>query len=822
MLQKKIQWLYFFIFCLLGTTAWAQPTGKLAGYVRDARTQEALIGVAVKIDGTTLGAVTDINGYYKIVGIPTRTYNVTASYLGYSSLTKYDIIIASGNTLNLNFAIEEANTDLGEIEIKASPFTKKPETPNSIQTLSAQEVQSYPGGNNDIAKVVQSLPGVSGSVGFRNDLIIRGGAPNENVYYLDGVEIPNINHFATQGSAGGPVGMLNVSFIEDVSLNTSGFNARYDNPLSGVLQFKQRTGNQERTQGNFRLGASEAALTLEGPLGKANSNTTYIVSARRSYLQFLFKLIDLPFLPGYWDYQYKINHKIGTKDEISLVGLGSIDDFSFNPPKFRNDFTDEERSSYFEKLAILDRIPLLTQQSSTGGVTWKHLHDGGKGFFTLTASTNYLDNRAEKYDDNNPNNTLRFRLKSVETENKLRFEQTLFKGDWTFSYGAGLQRAYYKNSTYNLIQRAATAPDGSAIPEINVSFSNSLSFAKYGLFGQASRRFMNDKLNISVGLRTDGNSYTTDGNNLLKTLSPRLSASYAITNEWNINASLGRYHKLAPYTILGFKDNAGNAVNKGAGYISNNHAVIGVEYLPTPATRITVEGFYKNYNRYPVSLRDSISLANLGGDFGVLGNEAVASVGKNRTYGVEFLLQQKLTKNFYGILAYTYYFSEATAFDDVYRPTAWDNRHLISFTGGYKLPRNWEVGVRFRFLGKAPYTPIDSTASLARYSATGQEVLDYSRVNTLRSGAFNALDVRVDKKWNFKKWSLNLYLDIQNFYDSKNPTPPSFTLQRNPDGSIKTKDGQPYSPNQPLNALSSFIENTSGARLPTIGMIVQF
>uniref|UniRef100_UPI004048D696 TonB-dependent receptor plug domain-containing protein n=1 Tax=Roseivirga sp. TaxID=1964215 RepID=UPI004048D696 len=241
--------------------------------------------------------------------------------------------------------------------------------------LSREEIATYPGGNNDIAKVVQSLPGVSGSVGFRNDVIIRGGAPSENVYYLDGVEIPNINHFATQGSAGGPVGLLNVSFIEDVTLSTSAFAARYDNALSGVLQFNQRNGNSRNRNLNFRLGASEAALTFEGPLTLPKENeqakTTFIVSARRSYLQFLFKLIGLPFLPDYWDYQYKINHKIDDKNEINLIGIGSIDDFKVNTP---DDITEEQQ-------ATLDQIAIIKQWTSTVGISWKHKLESGFGAF---------------------------------------------------------------------------------------------------------------------------------------------------------------------------------------------------------------------------------------------------------------------------------------------------------------------------------------------------------------------------------------------------------------------------------------------------------
>jgi hypothetical protein len=796
--------------------AQAQVTGKISGYVRDARTQEALVGATVAIVGTTLGSSTDVNGYYTIASVATKTYTIAASLVGYKTLQKFDIVITSGNTVNLNFDLEETTSQLSEVEVTASPFVKLEETPNSIQSLGQQEIKSYPGGNNDIAKVVQSLPGVSGSVGFRNDVIIRGGAPNENVYYLDGVEIPNINHFATQGSAGGPVGMLNVSFIENVTLTTSSFPARYDNPLSGVLQFKQRTGNEERNQGNFRLGASEVAGTLEGPLLKGKRNTTYIISLRRSYLQFLFKLIDLPFLPSYWDYQYKVTHKFDNKNEISLIGLGSIDKFKLNPPK----------EASLEQLAILDGIPVNSQWSSTIGLTWKRLVKNG--YFQMALSGNYLNNEADKFDDNDEGNESkrRFRYRSVEDENKLRLEMNKFKGGWSFSYGGSAIHSRYTNATFNKLRNEVRDPNGNILqPGITIDYNSAISFYKFGAFTQVSRRLFKDQLNLSFGIRSDINTFLENGLNPLETLSPRLSASYALTPSVNINASAGRYYKIPPYTILGYRasDDSRTLLNKNNQYIRSDHLVAGLEFLPTSSTRITIEGFYKRYDNYPVSIQDSISLANLGGNFGVLGNEQTAGAGLGKTYGLEFFFQQKLTKNFYGVLAYTYYFSKFTGFDrSQFIPSAWDNRHLITFTGGYKFGRNWELGARFRYLGSAPYTPYDIQRSLYNYSVSGGGTLDYGRFNTERLPAFNAMDLRVDKKWNFKKWALDVYLDIQNVYSSTNESQPGFTLQRNPDNSIATTSGQPYDPANPTDAIPVILSSDDGAALPTIGLIVEF
>jgi len=798
------------LFFLLPAAGFAQGTGKLYGYVRDARTQQPVPGASVVLEGTTLGTATNEQGYYSLGNIPPRSYNVRASYVSYKTLTKFNVVLTSGNAAALDFDLEETASELGEVVVQASPFPKSIETPNSVQRLSETEIKSYPGGNNDVAKVVQSLPGVSGSVGFRNDVIIRGGAPNENVYYLDAVEVPIINHFATQGASGGPAGLINVSFIKDVTLTASGFPARYDNPLSGVLQFTQRTGNPERRQFNFRLSATEAAVTAEGPVVRKNPNTTFIASVRRSYLQLLFKAIGLPFLPSYWDYQYKVTHKVDDRNEINVVGVGSIDKLTLDPPTERK--KDETQADFLGRLAILDGIPTNRQWTTTAGVNWKRLIRDG--YFNLTLSKNVFSNGAEKYENDDPAQPARLRYRSVEDENKLRFDLSQSFGPWTVSYGAGAQYVQYRNETFNRITNAVLDGAGNEIaPAFTVDYRTALAFWRVGAFGQLSGSFLDDRLSASLGVRADGNTYTTGGLNPAETFSPRLAASYALTRGWNVNASLGRYYKLPPYTILGFRapESGNGLVNRDAKYIRSDHAVAGLEFLPSTATRVTVEGFYKRYGNYPVSVRNGISLANLGGDFAVLGNEAIRSVGLGRSYGVEFLLQQKLTKNFYGILAYTLYRSRFSG-EDRGRlvPSAWDNRHLVSFTGGYKFPRNWELGTRFRYQGGRPYTPVDSVATLRDYAATGATVLDYSQLNARRLSAFNALDVRLDKKWNFKGWFLNVFLEVQNLYNSADPEAPSYTLARDDNGTV-IDPAQLYG-----------LPPGDSTVVPTIGIIVEF
>ncbi len=780
--------IFLYFHCLAGAPClFAQSMGQLSGYVRDTRTQEPLIGATVFLENTSLGGTTNVNGFYTIENIPPQTYNVTASYVGYQSATRYNVVIRSAGNPALNVELQETADQLNEVVVEASPFEKSSETPNSIQRLSQEEIATYPGGNNDIAKVVQSLPGVSGSVGFRNDVIIRGGAPNENVYYLDGVEIPNINHFATQGSAGGPVGLLNVSFIEGVTLSTSSFPAQYDNVLSGVLQFDQRNGNAQERRGNFRLGASEAALTLEGPLwmpaDDSLARTTFIASVRRSYLQFLFKLIDLPFLPDYWDYQYKINHQIDDRNEIYLTGIGSIDDFSINPPQ---EATQEQQ-------AILEQVPIIRQWTSTLGLSWRKRFRQGKGFMRTTLSGNILHNDFRQFADNEAQTGLLFNNNSTEDENKLRFEITRFLNAWTLSSGFLAQHSRYSNTTTD---------------EINaVAYTTTTRFYRFGLFSQVSRPFLKERLNASLGIRADGNTFTDDGMDVSQTLSPRLSLSYWLAPRWTLNASVGRYYKIPPYTLLGFKDSQGNYANRDARYIRSNHWVTGLEYLPRKSTRITIEGFFKRYAYYPVSVRKGVSLANLGGDFEVLGNEDVVSNGRGRAYGVELLLQQKLNRNFYGILAYTLYWSAFTGLEkDLYIPSVWDNRQLITFTGGYKLPRNWEAGLRMRYLGSTPYAPVDLEASAATYPTLLKE---YNRLGDVRLAPFNQTDIRIDKKWNFAQWTLNLFVEIQNVFGSALPQPPTYTLQRD-------DNGQVLMPQQ----LIEVTEVNNSARVPTLGLVI--
>lgn len=793
-----------FLFSLIAS-ANAQ-TGIIKGRISNKINNEAVGFANIAIPNTSKGASSDIDGNFVIEGLEPGLYNVSASFLGFKDVTLYEIQVSTAKPAIVNIEMEENTENLEEIVIKASPFIKTEESPVSLRTIGVAEIQRNPGGNRDISKVVQSLPGVTSTANFRNDLIIRGGAPNENRFYLDDVEVPNINHFATQGASGGPVGLINVSFIREVDFYSGAFPANRGNALSSVFNFKQVDGRDDRIGVTGMVGSSDAGITVEGPM---SDKTTFLFSARRSYLQFLFKAIGLPFLPTYTDFQTKIKYKIDQKNEIYFIGLGAIDDFELN-----FDANDTETQQF-----ILDQLPVNSQWNYTNGLVYKHYQD--KGFLTFVLSRNMLNNEAFKYfqnDDSDPSNLI-LNYKSQEIENKFRAEQTLRTGAYKFNYGVGLEYVKYNNSTFNRIFTAVGAQ--------TVDYFTELNLTKYNFFAQASRKFMDERLILSLGLRADGNSYSDDMNNPLKQLSPRFSLAYAFTEKLSFNFNTGIYYQLPPYTILGYQED-GALVNKenDVSYIQSTHFVGGLEYNTASSSKITLEGYYKAYSDYPFLVRNQISLANLGGDFGVIGNEPVTSSSEGRSYGLELLYQQRLYKGYYGIAAYTLGWSEFKDQNEVFVPTSWDSRHILNLTLGKKFGKNWEAGINWRFQSGLPFTPFADDSSLVQsWNVNNGPIRDFTQLNTERNDALNQVDIRVDKKWFFDQWSLNVYLDLENVFGAS--IAGEVLLLDRP----TNDDGQPIgggvieNPSDPFpiqRYRTKFIDDAQGNLLPSIGLMVEF
>ena len=798
----KIKFILYFVLCSIVSFAQSNEDGVIQGQIVNAKNNQAVPFANVVVYQTSIGSATDLNGNFRLKGISPGFIRLQVSAVGFETYFSGDIMITRAKEVNINIALSEANIALDEVVVKPSAFKKDSESPVSLRVIGLQEIERIPGANRDISRVIQSFPGVAYTPAQRNDVIVRGGGPSENSFFLDDVEIPNINHFATQGASGGPVGIINVDFVRGLNLYTGAFPANRGDALSSVLEFKQKDGNKEKLEVQGTLGSSELALTLDGPI---SNKTTFILSVRRSYLQFLFKLLELPFLPTYNDAQFKVKTKINGKNELILIGLGALDQSRLNL-----DANETEDQQY-----ILNYIPEDDQSGYTVGAVYKHYRQ--KSYDTWVLSRNYLKNKSIKYQNNIENDSLKILdYDSEEIENKFRYENTTrTDNNYKIEFGFGFEHARYTNDTYR--------KDYNGL----IDYDTALDLFKYSVFGQISKGLLQDNLTLSLGVRADANTYSSSMNNLLDQLSPRFSVSYKIVPKCFVNFNMGRYYQLPAYTTLGYSNAQGDFINKqnGLKYISADHLVLGVEYLPAQQSQISVEAFYKNYRNYPFSVNDSIALANKGADFGVFGDEEVLSIAEGRSYGLELLVRTKDVWKINTIISYTLVRSEYKQIDkdlnvtSDFIPTSWDNKHLLNITATRALKRTWQVGLKWRFVGGSPYTPTDlyKTSLIEAWDIQGREYLDYSKFNTKRLKNFHQLDIRIDKQFFYNRWSLMLYLDIQNVYNFKADQPSRYVPQSDSEGNYLV---DPSNPNQYL--LKIIDTEGGGTILPSIGIIVQF
>lgn len=770
--------------------------GTIRGRIYNSKTNEPLEFANIIIQGTNIGSTSDLDGNYIFTGIDPGFKQLVVSLVGFQTTLSPEIQVQGNQTTFLDIPVNETTQVLNEFVVKRNPNAKKIESPLSVTNIGVQEIEKSAGVNRDVSKLIQTLPGVAVTDPNRNDLIVRGGGPSENVFYLDGIEIPVINHFTTQGSSGGVVGIINPDFVQDISFYTGAYPANRTNALSSVMEIRQREGNKERVQGKLSIGASDAAFTLDGPIGEKSN---FIISARQSYLQLLFSVIGLPFLPTYNDFQVKYKIDFDKKNQLTLLGIGAIDDMTLNLG-IKN---PTEAQTY-----LLSYLPVYKQWNYTVGAVFKHFSDNH--FDTWVLSRNMLRNSSFKYKDNDESLGKISDYTSDEIENKFRFEQNYPGGNIKFSWGAGATLSRYTNATSRLVYFNNNVN--------NLNYSTDINLFGYQAFAQASDDFLDERLKLSLGVNFVGNNYNNNMSNPLNQLSPRLSATYELTENINLNANIGRYAMRPAYTTLGYRDIATDALvnqNENLRYTISNQAIAGFEFQRGRQLRLTVEGFYKQYQYYPFSVSDGLSTASKGTNFGQVGDEEIISTGKGRAYGVEFLLKIMEMNNLNITATYTLFRSEFTNDKDEYIPSTWDTNQLLNLIASYKLPKNWNIAGRWRFSGGAPYSPINQNLSelKAAWDITNQPYIDYDNFNSLRLKPNHQLDIRIDKEFYFKKWLLNLYADVQNVYNYQAESTPIWT-NLSPDGIPQEKDADRYQLRQ--------IEAFAGTVLPTIGIIVKF
>lgn len=773
--------------------------GEIRGRVFNIETNEPIPFANIAISGTTIGSSSDMDGNFLFTGINPGFVRLEVFSVGFERTITDELMVNNTRSTFVEIGIREIAVELAEVAVRASIFERNMESPVSLRRIGIQEIERSPGSNRDISRVIQSLPGVAFTPSFRNDVIIRGGGPSENRFFLDGIEIPTINHFSTQGSSGGPLGIINVDFIREVEMYSGAFPANRGNALSSVFEFRQISGNRERINTRATIGASDIALSLDGPL---TENTSIIFSARRSYLQFLFSLLELPFLPTYNGFQFKTNTRIGQNRELNIVGIGAIDNFRLNL----------DANETIEQQTTLDLLPVNNQWNYALGITYRIFRENGSDFFVL--SRNMLRNTAFKYPGNNETLPRTLDYVSDEIENKFRFERTTNVNNFRFNFGVGGEYAKFNADNNQLLFFDNQLREVSTFSEFDMF--------KWSAFGQATRSLFNNRLSLSLGVRADANNFSQSMSNMFEQISPRISASYQLAEDLFLSANMGRYYQMPSYVTLGFKNPAGVMINRenNLRYISVNHFVGGVEWRPLANSKLTLEGFYKNYGNYPFSVRDSIVIGSQSTDFGIFGNEEVVSTGTGRAFGTELYFRAEDLADFNVFLSYTFVRSEFRDISGNFVPSRWDNRHILILTALRELGNNWEIGFKWRFSGGSPYTPFDLEFSSRRdaWDAQNRPYFDYSRFNQNRFPSFHQLDIRIDRQFFFNNFSIMAYLDIQNVYNFQSRLNDTVVRERDANGQpivITDRDGvERYS-------LRS-IENLTGTVLPSIGLIFEF
>lgn len=789
-----MKYLSFLLFFLITPNLWAQKTAVLEGTVIDAQSREPLAYATIRILNDGSGQVADSLGRFRMELAP-GLYNLEASYAGYVALILHEVQVSTAKPLQLDIALAPQANELSTVEVRAEAFRRTSESPLSLHVNSVYEIERMPGATMDVSRFIRTLPGVTPRASFGYNLILRGGAANENRFYLDGVEIPAITHFTVQGTSGGPNGLINMRMLRKTELHTGAFPAGRPNALSSVLELYMREGRRDRLSGNFTLGATDWGVMLEGPMGKKSN---FMISARESYSQHMFEAIGLPVIPFYADAQYKQVVRFDPKNELTLIGLFAFDRYTLN--------LDAEISESL--LYNTGYIPEGTQLQYTGGAVYKHYLPNS--YYTLVASRSYFNNFAEKYRDNTylpEDQTLLYR--SIEAENRLRLEHKIHGDGREWNYGLSAEYDQISVDNFSFF----TYPDASVD---TLDYQGDLNLFRYGAFGSVSQSFAAGRGTLFAGLRIDASNYGRETSNPLDQLSPRLAASYAIAKNWTLNASTGIYYQLPPYVVLSYMEN-GDFVNRDrVGYMRSMQAGLGIDHTTESGYQVKLETFYKDYDNYPFLLLDSISLANANANYVLIGNQPASSTSAGRAYGVEFSVRQKFTKTYFWSLSYSFVVSQFQAEAGQYISSSWDNRHFGTAAVGKNFKGNWQVGLRWSFSGGSPYTPYDIDLSAQRgvWDLNRRGLSDFSRLNQERLPFYHQMDFRVDKQFNFKRWSLQVYIDVQNLYRSPIASIPYLTVER---------DGENNPLVDPLDSgryLTRIISSDTGRVLPSLGILL--
>jgi outer membrane receptor for ferrienterochelin and colicin len=625
--------------------------------------------------------------------------------------------------------------EMDAITVTGGYFSDVEDQPTSAVSFSFEEIRRAPGSAGDVSRIISGLPSLAKVNDQSNSLIVRGGSPAENAFFIDNIEIPNINHFPTQGTSGGPIGMVNVDFIRDVTFFTGGFTALYGDKLSSVMNISFREGNRSEFDGQLDLNFAGFGGVFEAPLlGRKGS---WLLSVRRSYLDLLVDQVDVgtDVAPRYGDIQGKLVFDIDPTHRLTLLGL------------FGDDHNSPDREAALENAMV--HYGNQDIYEGTGGVNWRALW-GGRGYSNTSVaytSTKFTENFRETNSDlpllRNRSHEQIFKFRNV---NHFRLSERS-----TIEFGAEVKHIV---TEYDNFYAEYTNALGDTIPEFRLDERSTANKAA-GFVSYIVRPLI--RLTTTLGLRAD---YFTLSENLH--LSPRISFSYRLTDRTSLNGSSGLFYQSLPLILL--NQNPGNRDLRDPMSV---HYILGVEHLISEDTKITVEAYRKDYDHFPLDPAQPglFVLDELFYQFGFFYSHSdLNDLGKARSHGVEMTVQKKLARDIYGMASIAYSRSRYRGGDGVWRDRVFDNRFVFGVEAGYKPSSLWEFSLRWIYAGGPPYTPFD----IQRSEELDRAVLDENRINEARYPDYHSLNLRFDKRFHFSGSNLVLYVSVWNAYDRKN------------------------------------------------------
>lgn len=728
------------------TPSWAQSqeesqerVGTIRGQVVDGESLMPMAGVAVTARSPHQAShptvVSGNDGRFILADVGVGTYTISASFMGFATSHVADVVVRSSRITFVEIALNPAPIEMEGIVVTGGYFSTEKEEATSRTSYSGEEIRRAPGSAGDVSRIFMTLPSVAKVSDDSNGLAVRGGSPSENAFFVDNIEIPNINHFPSHGSSSGPIGLLNTDLIQNATFHTGGFASRYGNRLSSVMDIELRDGNREEFDAQLDINFAGFGAVAEGPLGRGKGS--YLASFRRSFLDLLVDAIgtETDVAPRYSDATVKLAWDLSDRHRLVTLGVLGLDDIAAT------------QTAAVEN----DRIVYGDQKTQEGavGMDWRALwSDGVLSNTTLSyMTTGYEEDLWETSSD-----IKLIRKDSREGALTLRNTNRVRLGrDASLRLG---MEAKTLVADYNQTMSEYTGALGQTVPELVMD--DRVTTVRAAVFASLVTKPL-PRVTATLGLRSDYFDYTGDWS-----LSPRAALSLRATDRTSLNLSGGIFRQSLPLVLLAQQD-----ANRDLPEPWAVHVVGGVEHFFSDDTRMTLEGYWKDYRDFPVDPAEPglFVVDELVYRYGFFFNhDQLVSEGRARARGVEFLLQKKLAQGFYGLAAASYSKTEYEAGEGVWRDRVYDNRWTASLEGGYKPSNKWEFSLRWIYAGGPPYTPLDLEAS----AAEGRDVLDGSRINEARYPDYHSLNLRFDRRFHFQGSNLVWYVSVWNAYNRKN------------------------------------------------------